>query len=169
MTGCGEPAASKSPASRTGPIRSPRPKFEYKAGDKAAHGQYPTELEILPGDTVWIAFIGGDPHYSSITGSSSTQAESTSTKTMPDVEYEVKRTPESSESQPRLRPRVAVRRVEKRARATIRARVGSKIRRPSWFTIAMANQVTEGEGVVELNQQTTNENAARPSRYEWLR
>ncbi len=26
MTGCGEPAASKSPASRTGPIRSPRPK-----------------------------------------------------------------------------------------------------------------------------------------------
>lgn len=169
MTGCGEPAASKSPASRTGPIRSPRPKFEYNAVDKAAHGQYPTELEILPGDTVWIAFIGGDPHYSSITSSSSTQAESTSTKTMPDVEYEVKRTPESSESQPRLRPRVAVRRVEKRARATIRARVGPKIRRPSWVTLAMANQVTEGEGVVELNQQTTNENAARPLRYEWLR
>lgn len=169
MIGCGEPAASKSPASRTGPIRSPRPKFEYKVGDKAAHGQYPTELEILPGDTVWIAFIGGGPHYSSITGSSSTQAESTSTKTMPDVEYEVKRTPESSESQPRLRPRVAVRRVEKRARATIRARVGAKNRRPSWFTLAMANQVTEGEGVVELNQQTTNENAARPLRYEWLR
>lgn len=169
MTGCGESAASKSPASRTGPIRSPRPKFEYKAGDKAAHGQYPTELEILPGDTVWIAFIGGDPHYSSITSSSSTQAESTSTKTMPDVEYEVKRTPESSESQPRLRPRVAVRRVEKRARATIRARVGPKIRRPTWVTLAMANQVTEGEGVVELNQQTTNENAARPLRYEWLR
>lgn len=143
--------------------------IEYPVGDKAAHGQYPTEIEILPGDTVWIAFIGGGPHYSSITGSSSTQAESTSTKTMPDVEYEVKRTPESSESQPRLRPRVAVRRVEKRARATIRARVGSKIRRASWFTLAMANQVTEGEGVVELNQQTTNENAARPLRYEWLR
>lgn len=169
MTGCGESAASKSPASRTGPIRSPRPKFEYKAGDKAAHGQYSTELEILPGDTVWIAFIGGDPHYSSITGSSSTQAESTSTKIMPDVEYEVKQTPESSESQPRLRPRVAVRRVEKRARATIRARVGPKIRRPSWVTLTMAKQVTEGEGVVELNQQTTNENTARPLRYEWLR
>lgn len=97
MTGCGESAASKSPASRTGPIRSPRPKFEYKAGDKAAHGQYPTEIEILPGDTVWIAFIGGDPHYSSITGSSSTPVESTSTKPMPSAEYEVKWTPEPSE------------------------------------------------------------------------
>ena len=74
MTGCGEPAASKSPASRTGPIRSPRPKFEYKAGDKAAHGQYSTELEILPGDTVWIAFIGGDPRYPIITGSRNPQA-----------------------------------------------------------------------------------------------
>ena len=31
--------------------------------DKAAHGQYPTEIEILPADTVWIAFIGGDPRY----------------------------------------------------------------------------------------------------------
>lgn len=74
MTGCGESAASKSPASRTGPIRSPRPKFEYKAGDKAAHGQYPTEIEILPGDTVWIAFIGGDPRYPIITGSRNPQA-----------------------------------------------------------------------------------------------
>lgn len=74
MTGCGESAVSKSPASRTGPIRSPRPKFEYKAGDKAAHGQYPTELEILPGDTVWIAFIGGDPRYPIITGSRNPQA-----------------------------------------------------------------------------------------------
>lgn len=74
MTGCGEPAASKSPASRTGPIRSPRPKFEYNAVDKAAHGQYSTELEILPGDTVWIAFIGGDPRYPIITGSRNPQA-----------------------------------------------------------------------------------------------
>lgn len=74
MTGCGEPAAWKSPASRTGPIRSPRPKFEYKAGDKAAHGQYPTEIEILPGDTVWIAFIGGDPRYPIITGHRNPQA-----------------------------------------------------------------------------------------------
>lgn len=74
MTGCGESAASKSPASRTGPIRSPRPKFEYKAGDKAAHGQYSTELEILPGDTVWIAFIGGDPRYPIITGYRNPQA-----------------------------------------------------------------------------------------------
>lgn len=74
MTGCGESAVSKSPASRTGPIRSPRPKFEYNAVDKAAHGQYPTELEILPGDTVWIAFIGGDPRYPIITGSRNPQA-----------------------------------------------------------------------------------------------
>lgn len=74
MTGCGESAVSKSPASRTGPIRSPRPKFEYKAGDKAAHGQYSTELEILPGDTVWIAFIGGDPRYPIITGYRNPQA-----------------------------------------------------------------------------------------------
>lgn len=41
----------------------PEAEIEYPVGDKAAHGQYPTEIEILPGDTVWIAFIGGDPRY----------------------------------------------------------------------------------------------------------
>lgn len=48
--------------------------IEYPVGDKAAHGQYPTEIEILPGDTVWIAFIGGDPRYPIITGSRNPQA-----------------------------------------------------------------------------------------------
>lgn len=48
--------------------------IEYPVGDKAAHGQYPTEIEILPGDTVWIAFIGGDPRYPIITGYRNPQA-----------------------------------------------------------------------------------------------
>lgn len=46
----------------------PEAEIEYGIGDKACHGQYPTEIEILPGDTVWIAFIGGDPRYPIITG-----------------------------------------------------------------------------------------------------
>lgn len=52
----------------------PEAEIEYPVGDKAAHGQYPTELEILPGDAVWIAFIGGDPRYPIITGYRNPQA-----------------------------------------------------------------------------------------------
>lgn len=46
----------------------PEAEIEYPVGDKARAGQYETELEILPGDTVWVAFIGGDPRYPIITG-----------------------------------------------------------------------------------------------------
>ncbi len=46
----------------------PEAEIEYPIGDKARSGQYETELEILPGDTVWISFIGGDPRYPIITG-----------------------------------------------------------------------------------------------------
>lgn len=46
----------------------PEAEIEYAIGDKSAHSNYPTEVEILAGDTVWIAFIGGDPRYPVITG-----------------------------------------------------------------------------------------------------
>ena len=46
----------------------PEAEIEYPIGDKARSGQYETELEILPGDTIWISFIGGDPRYPIITG-----------------------------------------------------------------------------------------------------
>lgn len=46
----------------------PEAEIEYPIGDKSCHGSYPTEIEILPGDTVWIAFEGGDPRYPIITG-----------------------------------------------------------------------------------------------------
>ena len=45
----------------------PEAEIEYPIGDKSASGTT-TEIEILPGDTVWIAFIGGDPRYPLITG-----------------------------------------------------------------------------------------------------
>lgn len=46
----------------------PLSEIEYPIGDKSREGAYATELEILPGDTVWIAFIGGDSRYPIITG-----------------------------------------------------------------------------------------------------
>ena len=52
----------------------PEAEIEYPVGDKSRSGQYETELEILPGDTVWIAFIGGDPRYPIITGYRNPQA-----------------------------------------------------------------------------------------------
>lgn len=44
--------------------------LEYPLGDKSRieEGKFPTEIEILPGDTVWVAFIGGDSRYPIITG-----------------------------------------------------------------------------------------------------
>ncbi|MBL0011149.1 MAG: hypothetical protein IPP22_09425 [Nitrosomonas sp.] len=33
----------------------------YPIGDKSKSGSHATEIEMLPGDTVWISFIGGDP------------------------------------------------------------------------------------------------------------
>lgn len=52
----------------------PEAEIEYPVGDKSRAGKYETELEILPGDTVWIAFIGGDPRYPIITGYRNPQA-----------------------------------------------------------------------------------------------
>ncbi|HEY4529161.1 MAG TPA: hypothetical protein VIG97_02345 [Luteimonas sp.] len=46
----------------------PEAEIEYPIGDKAKAGEHGTEIEIVPGDTVWIAFIGGDPRYPIITG-----------------------------------------------------------------------------------------------------
>lgn len=43
--------------------------IEYPIGDKSRRaGPWFTEIEILPGDTVWVAFIGGDARYPIITG-----------------------------------------------------------------------------------------------------
>lgn len=41
--------------------------IEYPIGDKSRHATM-TEIEILPGDLVWVEFIQGDPRYPLITG-----------------------------------------------------------------------------------------------------
>lgn len=46
----------------------PEAEIEYPIGDKSRGDVSPTEIEMLSGDTVWIAFIGGDPRYPIITG-----------------------------------------------------------------------------------------------------
>lgn len=46
----------------------PEAEIEYPIGDKSRSGKWETEIEILPGDTVWVSFIGGDPRYPIITG-----------------------------------------------------------------------------------------------------
>lgn len=46
----------------------PEAEIEYPIGDKSRAGDFETEIEILAGDPVWVAFIGGDPRYPIITG-----------------------------------------------------------------------------------------------------
>jgi len=46
----------------------PLAEIEYPIGDKSKAGDHSTEIEIVPGDTVWIAFIGADSRYPVITG-----------------------------------------------------------------------------------------------------
>lgn len=46
----------------------PSAEIEYPIGDKSRSGKYETEIEILPDDTVWVAFINGDYRYPIITG-----------------------------------------------------------------------------------------------------
>ena len=41
--------------------------IEYPIGDKSRHATM-TEIEILPGDMVWVEFIQGDPRFPLITG-----------------------------------------------------------------------------------------------------
>jgi hypothetical protein len=45
----------------------PVAEIEYPIGDRSK-GQHQTEIEILKGDSVWVAFMGGDPRYPIITG-----------------------------------------------------------------------------------------------------
>lgn len=45
----------------------PEAEIEYPIGDKSRNGT-PTEIEILPNDTVWVSFLAGDPRYPIITG-----------------------------------------------------------------------------------------------------
>ena len=52
----------------------PEAEIEYSIGDKSRAGANETEIEITPGDTVWVAFIGGDPRYHIITGYRNPQA-----------------------------------------------------------------------------------------------
>lgn len=42
----------------------PEAEIKYPIGDKSKH----TEIEVLPGDLVWVEFIGGDARYPLITG-----------------------------------------------------------------------------------------------------
>ena len=52
----------------------PEAEIEYPIGDKSRACANTTEIEITPGDTVWVAFIGGDPRYPIITGYRNPQA-----------------------------------------------------------------------------------------------
>lgn len=52
----------------------PEAEIEYPIGDKSRAGANTTEIEMLAGDTVWVAFIGGDPRYPIITGYRNPQA-----------------------------------------------------------------------------------------------
>lgn len=52
----------------------PEAEIEYPIGDKSRAGANTTEIEITPGDTVWVAFIGGDPRYPIVTGYRNPQA-----------------------------------------------------------------------------------------------
>jgi hypothetical protein len=52
----------------------PDAEIEYPIGDKSRAGANQTEIEITPGDAVWVAFIGGDARYPIITGWRNPQA-----------------------------------------------------------------------------------------------
>lgn len=52
----------------------PEAEIEYPIGEKSKAGAQSTEVEVLPGDTVWVAFIGGDARHPIITGWRNPQA-----------------------------------------------------------------------------------------------
>lgn len=56
------------PGITAGSEAPPWAEIEYPIGDKSIAGGGGTEIEILPNDAVWVAFIGGDPRYPLITG-----------------------------------------------------------------------------------------------------
>jgi hypothetical protein len=56
------------PGITTGADVLPLAEIEYPVGDKASHDEYATEIEMLAGSLVWVAFIAGDARYPIITG-----------------------------------------------------------------------------------------------------
>lgn len=46
----------------------PEAEIEYAIGDRSAGTGTRTEVEILPGDPVWVAFVAADPRFPVITG-----------------------------------------------------------------------------------------------------
>lgn len=46
----------------------PWAEIEYPIGDKSRGSEYATEIEILPDDAVWVAFVGADSRNPIITG-----------------------------------------------------------------------------------------------------
>ncbi|MFZ4539530.1 hypothetical protein [Propionivibrio sp.] len=52
----------------------PEAELSYPLGCKSRDGSFATEIEILPGDTVWIEFIGADSRYPVVTGYRNGQA-----------------------------------------------------------------------------------------------
>jgi len=46
----------------------PNAEIMYSIGDKSRNGANTTEIEITPGDTVWVEFTGGDARYPVIKG-----------------------------------------------------------------------------------------------------
>ncbi len=52
----------------------PEAEIEYPIGDKSRDGANATEIEMIAGDPVWIAFVAGDPRYPIITGYRNPQA-----------------------------------------------------------------------------------------------
>lgn len=57
----------EAPGITDGAPEFPIAEIEFPIGDKSK-GAYPTEIEILPGDLVWLAFENGDPRFPIITG-----------------------------------------------------------------------------------------------------
>lgn len=42
--------------------------IRYSLGDKSKDGEFSTEVLLLPGDFVWLEFMGADPRYPIVTG-----------------------------------------------------------------------------------------------------
>lgn len=56
------------PSLSEGGDESLQAEIRYPIGDKSKAGQWSTDILLLPGDDVWVVFIGGDQRYPLITG-----------------------------------------------------------------------------------------------------